>query len=168
MTTVRRLVLVRHARAEPFAASDLARELTRRGREDATRAGAYLREQGVVPDHALVSDTARTRATWEAMETAMGSGAAVVHDSAVYWGSDDVVLDALRAVPPSARVLAFVGHQPTVGYLAHSLDDGAGNQEALRTMLRGFPACSLALFDVEVEWPLLGPGAGRLVDFRGG
>jgi hypothetical protein len=35
-------------------------------------------------------------------------------------------------------------------------------------MLHGFPAASLALFEVEVPWAELGSETGRLVDFRPG
>lgn len=164
----RRLVLVRHAKAEPFAASDRARELTDRGRREAEAAGSYLREQGIVPDHAVVSSSLRTRGTWDAMEQALGSAAEVVYDDAVYSGSTDVVLEALRVVPDAAKVVVFVGHQPTVGHIAHMLDDGEGNHEALHSMLHGFPTASMAVFDVEVPWDELGDETGRLVDFRPG
>ncbi len=161
-------MLVRHAKAEPFAATDRARELTDRGRRDAEAAGRYLRERGVVPDYALVSSAERTRATWEAMELALGASAEVLHDDAVYSGSSDVVLEALRAVPGDVATLVFVGHQPTVGLVAHLLDDGHGDHEALHRMLHGFPTASMAAFDVEVPWEELGPETGRLVDFRPG
>ncbi len=164
----RRLVLVRHAKAEPFAASDRARELTDRGRREAEAAGSYLREQGIVPDHAVVSSSLRTRGTWDAMEQALGSAAEVVYDDAVYSGSTDVVLEALRVVPDAAKVVVFVGHQPTVGHIAHLLDDGEGDHEALHSMLHGFPTASMAVFDVEVPWDELGDETGRLVDFRAG
>ena len=52
---------MRHAKAEPYAASDYARELTARGRADANDAGAYLAAERVVPDYAVVSTAVRTR-----------------------------------------------------------------------------------------------------------
>jgi phosphohistidine phosphatase len=164
----KRLVVVRHAKAEPFASTDHDRDLTDRGRREAEAAGAYLRDASLVPDHAVVSPAVRTRATWEAMEQVMASAAEVVYDDSVYAGSTDVVLDALRYVPEEADVVVFVGHQPTIGYLAHLLDDGEGAPEALHSMLHGFPAASMAIFAVEVPWEELGPETGRLVDFRAG
>jgi phosphohistidine phosphatase len=161
-------VLVRHAKAEPFAATDQARDLTDRGRREARAAGAYLREQSVLPDHAVVSSSQRTRSTWDAMEEEMRSGAQVVFDESVYAGSVDVVMEALQSVPDHAGVVVFVGHQPSIGYLAHQLDDGEGDPMALHSMLHGFPTGSLAVFDVETAWPELGPERGRLVDFRAG
>lgn len=168
MNAGRRLVVVRHAKAEPFASTDQARALTDRGRREAEAAGAYLRDRSVVPEHAVVSPAERTRGTWEAMEGTMGSSAEVVYDESVYSGSTDVVLEALRYVPQAAGVVVFVGHQPTIGYLAHLLDDGEGDPVALHSMLHGFPTASMAIFEVEVPWEELGPETGRLVDFRAG
>jgi phosphohistidine phosphatase len=164
----RQLVIVRHAKAEAFAPTDHGRELTDRGRSDADAVGGYLRECGVVPDHAVVSSSVRTRTTWDAIEQVLESAADVVADDAVYSGSTDVVLEVLRAVPEDAKTLVFVGHQPTVGSVAHLLDDGAGDHEALHRMLHGFPSASLAVFDVEVPWVGLDEQTGRLVDFRPG
>lgn len=164
----RKLLLVRHAKAEPFGSSDHARRLTGRGQRDAAAVGEYLRERGVVPDHVVVSTAERARDTWRAIEEALGSGARVVDDDAVYSGSTDVVLETLQVVPPDVRVLAFVGHQPTIGELAHLLDDGTADHDVLRRMLHGFPTSSVAVFDVGVEWRDLAPGSGRLVDFRTG
>lgn len=166
--TSRRLVLVRHAKAEPFASTDRARELTDRGRREAGAAAAHLRESGIVPTHAVVSSAERTRGTWAVMEETLASGAEVAFDETVYAGSPDVVLEALRAVPEDAEVVVFVGHQPTVGYVAHLLDDGAGDHEALHAMLHGFPTASMAVFDVAVPWSELADETGRLVDFRPG
>jgi len=168
VTDGRRLVLIRHAKAEPFAETDRARQLTERGMQEATAAGGYLREHSIVPDHVVVSSAARTRQTWEAMEAALRSGAEAVYDDAVYSGSPDVVLESLRVVPDDARTVAFIGHQPTVGYVSHLLEDGAGDHDALHRMLHGFPTASMAVFDVACAWVELGPETGRLVDFRPG
>jgi phosphohistidine phosphatase len=164
----RRLVLIRHAKAEPFAATDRERQLTDRGHRDAREAGGYLREQGIVPDYAVVSSADRTRQTWEGIELGLGAHTEVTFDDAVYSGSPDVVLEALRTVPESARALVFVGHQPTVGYVAHLLEDGAGDAGALHRMLHGFPTASMAIFEIGCAWEVLGAETGRLVDFRPG
>ena len=60
----RRLVVMRHSKAESTAPSDHERALASRGRADAAAAGMWLAEQGITPDAALVSDAMRTRQTW--------------------------------------------------------------------------------------------------------
>ena len=47
MTDRRRLIVMRHAKAENFADTDHERTLTDRGRADAEAAGARLREDGL-------------------------------------------------------------------------------------------------------------------------
>ena len=156
---------MRHAKAEPFAATDHERVLTDRGRRAATDAGTHLAATGLVPDHALVSTAARAVATWEAVAAACGSTAEASLEGAVYTGSADVVLEALQAVPAAAEVVIFVGHNPSLAYLAHILDDGNGDPAAVREMLQGYPADALAVFEVELGWADLAAETGRLVDF---
>ena len=164
----RRLVVVRHAKAEPYAATDHVRELTDRGRRDALAAGEYLRSIGVVPDHAVVSTSARTKQTWELVAAGAGAGGEAVYDDAVYAGSPDVVLEALRTVPEATTVLAYVGHNPTVSYLAHLVEDGTAEPEPLQEMMGGFPPGSVAVFEVAGPWAKLAEETGRLVAFRPG
>ena len=45
MDTPHRLVVVRHAKAEPYGPTDFERELAARGRADAAAAGAWLAAQ---------------------------------------------------------------------------------------------------------------------------
>ncbi len=165
MTTPRRLIVMRHAKAEPFASSDQVRRLTERGVADATDAGAHLAATHVVPDHAVVSSATRARETWDAVATGSGATATTVVDAALYTGSPDVVLEALRGVPGQARALIFVGHNPTAAYLAHLLDDGNGDPDAVTGLLQGFPAGALTVLDVDVAWADLAAETGRVVDF---
>ena len=67
-----RLVVVRHAKAEGYGPSDFERELSQRGRGDAAAAGAWLAEQGVTADGALVSAAERTRQTWDIVAETAG------------------------------------------------------------------------------------------------
>lgn len=168
VTDSRRLIVMRHAKAEAFAATDHARVLTERGTRDAAEAGHFLASSSTVPDFAVVSSAVRAVATWEAVAKESGSTAEVSVDDAVYTGSPDVALDALRAVPERAQRVIFVGHNPTAAYLAHLLDDGDGEAAAVAGLLEGFPPTALAVFEVTGPWSGLGQESGRLVDFHVG
>ena len=159
---------MRHAKAEPYAASDYARELTARGRADASDAGAYLAAERVVPDYAVVSTAVRTRSTWTEVANACGSTAEAVYDEALYNGDVNRVLDALHVVPDEARTVIVVGHNPTAEYLAHVLDDGNGETAAVTRMLAGYPACALTVLEVDVPWSQLAEGVGRVRRFHVG
>lgn len=166
MATLRRLIVMRHAKAEPYGKTDQERELSRRGRADAADAGAFLRAIGVVPDHALVSVASRTRQTWEEVSRACGGEAVVDFDSAVYSGGPDDVLERLREIPADVEISLFVGHNPTAAYLAHFLDDGDGDPDALREMLHGYPAGALTVFELAGDWSDIDEGKGRVTHFH--
>jgi phosphohistidine phosphatase len=165
VTQQRRLIVMRHAKAEPFAATDHERALTDRGRSEAAAAGEHLAARDLRPDYVVVSPAARTVGTWEVVAGALGTSVQATVDEAVYHGNPDTVLESLRLAPEDAGVVLFVGHNPTASYLCHLLDDGEGDPEALAGILRGFPTGALAVFEVEVPWAELAYEHGRLVDF---
>ena len=157
---------MRHAKAEPFAETDHARRLTDRGVAAARDVGAHLRDSGIRPDFVLVSSAERTRDTWAAVSELAGAGSAEVRlDDAVFTGSPDVVLEALRAAPADAGTVMFVGHNPTAAYLCHLLDDGEGEPVAVSGLLEGFPPGAVAVMEIGVPWSELGPETGRVVGY---
>lgn len=164
--TDRRVIVMRHARAEPFASSDAARRLTDRGVQDAIAAGAHLASHGYVPDHAVVSVAARTRMTWAAVQEGSGSTAGATFDDLAYHGDAEDLLELLRAAPEEAAAVVVIGHNPTIADLAHLLDDGAGDKDAISGMLRGFPPSALVVLDVEAAWSELAAEGGRVLDFH--
>ena len=172
MTDRRRLIVIRHAKAEPFASTDHERRLTDRGRDAARDLGEHLRDRGIRPDYAVVSSAARTRDTWaaisEVLEEAGATPGPVSFDDTVFTGSPDVVMEALRAVPEDARTVVFLGHNPTAAYLCHLLDDGAGDPASVSGLLQGFPPGALCLLEVAVTWTDLGAETGRVVGYHVG
>ena len=157
---------MRHAKAEPFAASDHERTLTDRGLASARDAGTHLREWGVVPDYAVVSSAVRTRQTWDAVVEAAGwADCPVSFDDAVFTGSADVVIEALRAAPEDARTVVFVGHNPTAAFLCHHLDDGQGDPDRVSELFKGFPPGAVALLDVHVPWAELDAARASVTGF---
>lgn len=161
----RRLVVMRHAKAEPYASTDHVRRLTDRGRSDARAAAQHLAEAGLAPDDALVSDSQRTRMTWEEVGEVLGCGDVARYDRTVYGGGVDAILEALSVTPEESRTVMLVGHNPTAAHLCHTLDDGDGDPDAVSGLLRGFPTAALVVFEVAVPWSDLGPETGRVVDF---
>ncbi len=169
MTDRRRLIVMRHAKAEPFAESDHARELTERGVAAAHDVGTRLREAGLRPDHAVVSSATRTRQTWAAVAESAGlADCAVSFDDAVFNGSVETVMEVLAALPEDAETVVFVGHNPTAAYLCHLLDDGDGDPEAVSGLLQGFPPGALAVLELSVPWTDLDAETGRVVGFHVG
>lgn len=149
-TVRRRLVVMRHAKAEQVGSSDFTRELSPRGQADAEDAGRWLAAQGVEPDHALVSAAVRTSQTWEAVATAAGWPDDADYADALYDAGPETALDLMRETPDDARTLVVVGHNPTMALLAQLLDDGEG--EASDELAAGYPTSAVTLFDFEGDW----------------
>lgn len=164
----RLLVVMRHAKAEPFSAEDHSRALTDRGRRDAAEAGIWLAAQGIVPDCVFVSSSVRAVATWEALAHGSRSTAEVRVEDSIYSASPEATLDVLRTAPLDARVLAYVGHNPTAAYLAHMLDDGDPEPVAFREMSEGYPTAALTVLEAKVPWDELETGTCHIALFHVG
>jgi phosphohistidine phosphatase len=167
-TTGRRLVVMRHAKAEQTGSSDLGRTLTDRGRKDAHDAGRWLAGAGFVPDHALVSTADRTQETWSVVAGAAGWSLEPELDTALYSAGPESALDLLRLAPAAARSLFVVGHNPTMAFLAQMLDDGAGDAEVAAAMAAGFPTSAVTVFAYDGEWAGLDMGTATAVGFHVG
>ncbi len=164
MTSTRRLIVMRHAAAVPYADSDHERTLTERGVADAVAAGEYLASAGHVPDHALVSSATRTRQTWDAVAQGCAADAVVEVEQALYGAQPEAMLESVRLVSAEARTVILVGHNPGAEYLASLLDDGDGDPDVVHGLLTGFPPAALAVFEVSGPWDELAPGGARVTD----
>ncbi|MGC4111875.1 MAG: histidine phosphatase family protein [Nocardioides sp.] len=161
----RRLVVMRHAKAEPGGETDAQRALAQRGWDDARDAGRWLAGSGISPDAALVSSAARTTSTWLALVEGGSFDAEVSYSDALYSAGPESALDLVRETSDDVSVLVVVGHNPTMAYLAQLLDDGSGDAQGAREMAIGFPTGALAVFDVTVPWAALDLAAARLTAF---
>jgi phosphohistidine phosphatase len=164
----RRLVVMRHAKAEPGGETDSLRELSQRGRDDALEAGRWLAGHDVTPDAALVSSARRTASTWLAVAEGGSFAAQPAYSEGLYAAGPETALDLVRETAPDVSALVVVGHNPTMAYLAQLLDDGDGDEDAGRRMATGFPTGALAVFDVAVAWSELDLAGARLIGFHVG
>lgn len=111
------LILWRHAEAEDTVPDD-ARELTGRGRKQASRMADWLNPR-LPPDiRVLASPAARTRQTAQAL----GREYDVVQALAPGASADEVL--AAAGWPDAAYPVLIIGHQPTLGQVAMRLLTG--------------------------------------------
>lgn len=164
----RRIVVIRHAKAEQAGATDFERELAARGRADAAALGSWLAGQGLLPDHALVSAATRTRQTWTELAAAAGWDVEPELDRGLYSAGPETALDLLRGVPAASRTLVLVGHNPTVATLAQLLDDGEGDVAASNDMLLGYPTGAATVLSYAGAWAELTEQAARVLAFHVG
>jgi phosphohistidine phosphatase len=159
----RRLVLLRHAKAEPAGElDDHLRPLALVGRRQAGVVGASLRDAGVIPDLVLCSSSVRTRQTWDLVHAVLGGEPRLEVSDALYNAGVRSVLGALRAVPADVRTVLVVGHEPTVSRFAATLAGPASDAPTLARVQLGMPTGSYSLFEIDVEWSRLEADGGRL------
>ena len=147
------VLLLRHAKSsrEDPELADFDRPLTGRGRRDAPRMGAWMREAGLKPDLVLCSDAKRARETWAGLAETLGSAA-------------PVLFERLQRLPGKVGSVLVIAHNPGLEEAAAALADGSG--EPMERLQRKFPTAALARLDFEIEdWSQLQPGSGRVSQF---
>ena len=160
-----RLLLLRHAKAaRPTSGRDKDRALEKRGRSAAARMGGWMRNEGLIPDFALVSDARRTRETFTYAAKEFVGPTDARDEPRIYEASADSLLRLLVATDPRVRTLLLVGHNPGVADLALLLT-GAGDRSALARMRLKFPPGTIAQLSFEGVWHDLNWGSAQLVRF---
>ena len=160
----RRLILIRHAKAEASGV-DSERPLASSGERDARAIGEWLRKAGVTSGLAVVSTARRARQTWEIAAQELGGDVTATHDGRIYENSVSDLLAVVRETPDETDTLMLVGHNPSVHALASGLDDGHGNKRAAKEIATKFPTSGVAVLEVPGSWSLLVPGSASLVSF---
>ncbi len=165
MENTRRLVIVRHAKAEQFAPSDIERVLSPRGRADAAALGGWLAGQDITPDMSYVSSAARTRETWAAIAEGADWALEPQIDGALYGTDEDGVLELVQTTDDGINTIIVVGHNPTMAMVAQLLDDGDGTATGAVEM-GTFPTGTAAVFEVAGSWSEVVAGTARLEQFH--
>ncbi|GGC58561.1 phosphoglycerate mutase [Siccirubricoccus deserti] len=174
---MRQLMLLRHAKSswDDPGLPDHARPLNARGRRAAAAIAQAMQELRLSPDIVLVSSARRTLQTLEAL-TPFEDGALIEPMDALYLAPWARLLEAIQAVPETARSLLVLAHNPGLHELALALA-GAGAQAGthagaagrpsrdLQRLTEGYPTGALAEFTIASSWRQLEPGGGRLVRF---
>jgi len=119
------LILWRHAQAED-GRPDLERELTSKGRKQAAKVAAWLRERLPAKHRVLASPAARARQT----AAALGVEVSVTERLAPGKSASDVLEAA--GWPDQAGAVIVVGHQPTLGEVAARLLSGTAAEWSVR------------------------------------
>ncbi|MGQ0624257.1 MAG: SixA phosphatase family protein [Sporichthyaceae bacterium] len=160
----RRLIVLRHAKAEPGAATDHERVLTGRGRRDALAAGRWLAEADIKPDLAICSTAARAKETWALAAIELGDGIPTHYDRAVYTAGRDDLLRLVAQLDDDARTAIVLGHNPTLHALVLALC-GDGAPQDLAALRENFGTAAIAVIAVPGTWSGLAEGAGTLAAF---
>lgn len=170
MSTVitRRLVLLRHAKAEQNGSNgDELRPLAVAGRRQAAAVGRSLAGAGLIPEVVLCSSALRTRQTWQLLGAALTAGAGapevdVEMLDAVYHAGPRELLELLAGVDSRVRTVLVVGHEPTVSRTAMLLVGQDSDPGAVAQVRVGVSTGTYAELEWTGPWAQIGPAALRL------
>jgi phosphohistidine phosphatase SixA len=156
--TLRRLILLRHAHAQPQqpGQNDSERSLSPTGEAEADAAGRWLAANGPLPQRVVASPAERARATAERVLTHTGYIDQRV-DPRIYEASPGELFEVLSA-HTDIEVLMLVGHNPGFESLVALLSTGQSGDH------RGMPPGGIAVIDFEADAEIE-PGAARLAAF---
>ncbi|GHG70780.1 SixA phosphatase family protein [Streptomyces griseocarneus] len=161
----RRIVILRHAKAEWSDVDDHERPLAERGRKDAPVAGRWLAGSGISPDLALCSTSARTRETWKLAVHELPQRPRTVYEDRMYEASLGELIALLNEVSDEVRDLVLIGHNPGMHALADALAGEADGDLLARMNRSGFPTAAIAVLAFGGSWKSVEHGVGRLIAF---
>jgi phosphohistidine phosphatase len=148
---MRRLILFRHAKAEPRAAGsdDFDRPLAERGREDAALMGRVLARENLAPDLALVSPARRATETWICAREALGEAQAVLAPE-LYNAAPEAIAAVVKAAADRAETLIVVGHNPGLHeYAVQLLISASASAAEVTAVARKFPTATIAAYEID-------------------
>ncbi len=156
------LILTRHAKSswDDLAQDDFDRPLNGRGRKAAPAIGAWLAENGYLPDEVVVSGARRTVETWSRMASELPETATMQSNPALYEASSDTIFGVIRSL--SSPTVMLIGHNPGMGTLASRLVSAAPAHPKFAVYPTG--ATTVMTFDAS-DWKDIEYGSGRIADF---
>ncbi len=164
-STPRRIVLLRHAKADWPEVPDMERPLADRGRMDAPAAGRWLAGTGILPRLTLCSPAIRTRETWKLVAHELPRRPRTVYEERLYEATLGDLLALLNETDDAVADLLLVGHNPGMHALADALSSRADG-DALARMRRGaFPTSAVAVVEFAGSWKSVEHGTGRLAAY---
>ncbi|MFB7984049.1 SixA phosphatase family protein [Streptomyces vinaceus] len=163
--TPRRIVLLRHAKADWPQVADHDRPLAERGRKEAPAAGLKLAETGIDFDLALCSTAARTRETWKLAVHEMPHRPRTSYEERLYDASLGELIALLNETSDEVANLLVIGHNPGMHALADALSGRAEGDTLARMGRTGFPTAAFAVVSFTGSWKTVEHGVGTLTDF---
>ena len=112
--TGKQLLVFRHAKSswKQSGLRDFDRPLNKRGKRDAKRMGAFIREHDYLPETIVSSPAVRAKETVELFVKASGFSGTIVFDQYLYLGEMGAYYRALTQIDEHVQRVMVVGHNP--------------------------------------------------------
>lgn len=162
----RRLVLLRHAKAEDAGRDvDELRPLALAGRRQALRVGTALAARDLIPEVVLCSSAVRARQTWELLRGGLGDVAPeVLVLDALYEAGVAGVLGQVRQVDERVRTVLVVGHEPTISTVAVVLAGDGSDETSTAQVDLGVSTGTYVVLELAGTWAELDRGTAQLTE----
>ncbi len=155
---MKRVVLVRHAKAVPYGyEDDINRDLRDSGVIDAQRISSELKIRGILPDKMISSPALRALKTAQIFaDTFAFEKKNIRKNEEIYDGLTTAeFVDIIRTLPKEAKTVFFFGHNPDFNYIAQNL---------LTSYAQDMPTCAVVGIDFDVDsWEKVIPRTGLMV-----
>ena len=164
---MRRLIVMRHAKSswDDPSLEDVDRPLNPRGRLAAVLMGAWLAEQGLVPDHALLSPARRVQETWERVQFGADRDVDATTHAHLYAAEPADALLTLGAAPEAAETVLMLGHEPGAPAFLRRMCDVDARADFSRAFEK-FPTAAVAVLELpDGPWAKTEFGAGRFLSY---
>jgi phosphohistidine phosphatase len=162
------LMLLRHAKSSWADAgqADSDRPLNNRGRHAATAVGRYMASNDLVPQLVLCSPAKRAKETWGLLAGELTTFPAILILAEIYnFGDGTALMECLRHKAGAGQSVLLVGHNPSIGRLAHNLI-GKGSDKLRERLEKKYPTAALAVISFDLDnWESLAAGSGTLLRF---
>lgn len=155
---MKRLIFVRHAKAEPWDGkkNDFERQLSSKGQNDAAIMAGVLQDNGIRPDLILSSSADRALQTAQIIAEKMNisSGKLKKKDDLYEDVTTNDILEIISTTMESVNNLMVVGHNPWISIVSEALS--FDYDEIM-------PTCGVLVLDYKVDfWDEVLPGNGKV------
>ena len=157
------LLIMRHAKSDwsDHATADFDRTLTDRGKRDAKKMGAWLKQKKMVPDMIVSSPAARAERTALIVGRETGFDPAQISwDERIYDASLDDLLEVIGAHPHNTGCMLIIGHNPGLEELLNYL---SSDQPEPNSAGKVMTTTAIAALDYGQKPITAGKGSARLV-----
>ncbi|HKI89902.1 MAG TPA: histidine phosphatase family protein [Draconibacterium sp.] len=153
---MKRVVIVRHAKSTPYGYDDdFNRDLSNRGKSDASIIGSELRKRDVRPDMMISSPAKRAIKTARIFAEQLDFNRNnIIEKEEIYEGqTTSEFVEMIQGLPETAATTFFFGHNPAFYYFVGNLLAGFNDD---------MPTCSTVAIDFDVDsWKKVSARTGR-------
>ena len=154
-----KLIIMRHGKSDWGAGerSDIERPLNARGRQDAAKMGAWLRDCEFAPTYVKSSIAQRATETGQIIAGEL-NGLPMICEDTLYLADLNRLLEVVGRPPAPTWIL--IGHNPGLESLLHFLDPQIENRIEFSKIM---PTAAIYVFEIDMGDFVMSKGCGMLL-----